>query len=268
MQSKSVDYSFWALNCDRKTLYKIVAECYKQKSLNVRIAELGVCKGKNAIDMFNIFKPEILTMIDPWDSKTLLDGYAPFVDGQLQVGQSELSDFADTYFGGDVKNQLIFDAVYRKLVKHFEEFPHAEFLRETTDRAIEVLLKRDNRYDIIYIDACHQYEHVLRDLLLYVEILSQQGIFILNDYVRSDHDYIENIGVQSALKEFLHRPGNSDFKIIAICDSDVIVARSNTDVCDKLNKIIASSDINAVQLPYFLATHAEIKSSKLSFCGY
>ena len=56
----------------------------------------------NAVDLYNTFQPAHLTLIDAWDSTSLIDGYSSFKNEGLQVGQVELKEFGN-YFGGNIR---------------------------------------------------------------------------------------------------------------------------------------------------------------------
>lgn len=76
----------------------------------------------------------------------------------------------------------------------------------------EVLPTLNKKYDYIYIDANHDYEHASRDLELSLPLLADGGIIGFNDYIYDDADYIV-YGVIETVCEFLDK--NKDWKVIA-----------------------------------------------------
>jgi hypothetical protein len=57
-------------------------------------------------------------------------------------------------------------------------------LPATSEVAFEVLKKKGIRPDLIYIDASHAYAAVLNDLLMYWELLSDNGVLFGDDYLQ------------------------------------------------------------------------------------
>lgn len=68
----------------------------------------------------------------------------------------------------------------------------------------EILPKLNKKYDYIYIDANHDYEHASRDLELSLPLLADGGIIGFNDYIYDDADYIV-YGVIETVCEFLDK---------------------------------------------------------------
>ena len=92
-------------------------------------------------------------------------------------------------------------------------------------------------------------------------------MLFLNDYVRNNDNRNQNIGVQGAAKEFLNRPGNEEYEILCVCNTDAIIAKSNTMINRLIRATIMHSNHTAIELPSNLATHASLRGSNLSFCG-
>jgi hypothetical protein len=57
-------------------------------------------------------------------------------------------------------------------------------LPATSEVAFEVLMKKDIRPDLIYIDGSHTYDAVRRDLNLYWELLLHPGVLFGDDYLQ------------------------------------------------------------------------------------
>lgn len=75
-------------------------------------------------------------------------------------------------------------------------------LPQTSDNAAVLLRKKGLRADMIYIDAAHEYESVLRDLQAYWELLTTSGCLFGDDYPKGR-------GVGRAVHEFCSTQGLS-----------------------------------------------------------
>ena len=60
----------------------------------------------------------------------------------------------------------------------------------------------DQYFDLIYIDAAHDYESVKRDLGLSLKKITPDGRIMLNDYIMYDHLANSKFGVVEATNEF------------------------------------------------------------------
>ena len=49
---------------DRQAFFKILSTIYQTNGIVPKIAEVGVLKGKNAIDMYNALNPRKMFLID------------------------------------------------------------------------------------------------------------------------------------------------------------------------------------------------------------
>lgn len=60
-----------------------------------------------------------------------------------------------------------------------------------------------NDFDLVYIDAGHDYENVKRDANLAASKLKASGVLVFNDYIMYDHSLKESYGVVAAVNELL-----------------------------------------------------------------
>ena len=68
---------------------------------------------------------------------------------------------------------------------------------EATDRL------PDAYYDVIYIDAGHSYEDVIRDARVSLKKVKPGGYIVFNDYLMMDHAYGTPYGVVKAANELI-----------------------------------------------------------------
>ncbi len=61
----------------------------------------------------------------------------------------------------------------------------------------------DDYFDLIYVDAGHQYENVKRDLAASARKLARDGVLVCNDYTMFDHLLMAPYGVVQAVNEMV-----------------------------------------------------------------
>jgi hypothetical protein len=69
----------------------------------------------------------------------------------------------------------------------------------------------DKKFDYIYIDANHDYEHCKADLINALSLLAEDGIIGFNDYI-VDKDHGVDYGVIEVVCEFLDQ--NKDWEVV------------------------------------------------------
>jgi Methyltransferase domain len=90
----------------------------------------------------------------------------------------------------------------------FSQTPAVKIIRADSSQAIKRLL--DRNLDVIYIDANHQYEYVLRDMMEARKKLKAGGILLLNDFYEGPGGAEQNLG---AVNTFVKR---YDFQYLAM----------------------------------------------------
>ena len=115
--------------------------------------------------------PEKLFLVDAWSSQAF-DDYR--LNNQHRPWVNDLDSFT-YYFGGPVSEQATMDRLHAKAVDRFQHKSHATILKSPTLPAREHLgaLLGDRKLDYIYVDASHQYESVLDDLMFYDSLLGK-----------------------------------------------------------------------------------------------
>lgn len=105
----------------------------------------------------------------------------------------------------------------------FQGLTHEDFYRQRfADYGSKVIVDRgfsherlaaypDDYFDLIYVDAAHDYENVRRDAQLSGRKVKQQGTIVFNDYVLAD-PFLEVVyGVVPAVNEFIRE---SDWRVV------------------------------------------------------
>lgn len=252
---------------DRYIVYKIVRECLDVMGIHPWCAELGVLDGRNAEVIDQIIKPERLMLIDAWSSKAFED-YTRYNAHRPWV--SHVDSF-DHYFGGPVSEQATMDRLYDAASTRFRDKGHVTLVKGSTLNSIAQIEKLlgTRKLDYIYVDASHQYESVLDDLMFYEKMLSLDGILQLNDCCHSRSGVSQNLGVLEATLSFMKI---ADFEPVLITNtdfSDIVLTRRRSNINSIFDMVFETSEISYVDVPSQLLGALRVKTGKrvnLSFC--
>ena len=132
---------------------------------NSLILEIGIHKGDFSIVLLEKFKPKKLVLVDPWIAE------------KEKIYQSS---WYGNFDGGDQKIQ---DSYYQNVKKKFEQQinkKQVEILRMKSLEAFKIL---KNKFDLIYIDGNHLYNYVLEDLENSLNIINNNGLIVLDDFM-------------------------------------------------------------------------------------
>jgi predicted O-methyltransferase YrrM len=137
---------------------------------------------------------------------TLAGDYAELL---LETNPASI-DLVDVFKANDWRDLNRFDKAghYNFVKNRFKDNPEVSLLRGYSHDVLPTLTKK---YDYIYIDANHDYEHASQDLADSLPLLAEGGIIGLNDYIYDDADYIV-YGVIETVCEFLDK--NRDWEVI------------------------------------------------------
>lgn len=232
---------------DRNQMYGVLAHAFQALQVRPRVIELGVCKGDNAEQLLQRLAPEPLVLVDSW-SATSNSAYSTFDQLPPWIDPPETYDF---YFGGPTNEQSTWDRLYESCRQRFDGRPEIKIVRSSTNEAIDTIRGQagDAPFDLIYVDASHQYEYVLRDLMMFQELVGPDGCFMLNDCCHSEAGLRQNLGVLEAVGNFLKR---SDFAPVAITNtdwSDVVLVRRGSLLESALHWSLVNSDVAFTDVP-------------------
>ena len=129
------------------------------------ICELGVFKGATARIIQESLTPERLVLIDRWhfDFKEDWPVLLPFPDEPPHF--KKLREVAEHFFGADGEH---LHEAQRLVLEHFGPIDNVYIIKGFTHEVVKQF--DDETFDMIYIDATHQYEYVLRDLMEWAEL--------------------------------------------------------------------------------------------------
>ena len=251
----------------RQELYVVLAGAFQITDIKPNIVELGVLRGENAVHIYNAFGPENLVLIDAWNANSL-KGYSPFDELPSWVNSPDAYDY---YYGGSVRDQRTYDVIFEEAQDKFKGRLNVKFLRHSSIDALQHLQEETGiaKFDLIYIDANHQYEYVLRDLMRYQDFVAPNGCIMLNDCCHSQQGTLQNLGVLEAVSSFIKR---TDFVPVAMTNtdwSDVVLIRKGAPLAGLVDKIINNLEVSYVEVPAQLLPSARIvygsKRANVSF---
>lgn len=234
---------------DRTALYRFVHEAFTQLDMIPQAAEIGVLRGDNASEIYGSLKPSKIWLIDKWAAVERF--HHPFEERPFYIEPEETHD---GYFGGPMQNQETFDRIFEAASARFAGIPEIEILRQDSMGAFHSLQKRLTALprpllDFIYIDADHEYEYVLRDLMYWCGLLSENGVLQLNDACFSKFGAAQNLGVLPAVTEFLKRMPFTPVLLTNTDWSDLVLARKNSRMLATLDQIVEDSTTRYVEVP-------------------
>jgi len=161
-------------------------------------AEIGVLRGDFSEKILTVLKPKTFYLIDPW------------------------SESAETY-GKDLN-------FLKTAYSTNEDYSivHTRFLSEISNK--QVIIKRkfsydsvndfpDNFFDFIYIDSCHLYSCIKKDLTDYLPKLKSNGLMCGHDYTDFDE-----FGVIQAVDEFIQE---YNFRFLTLEDTHWALKQNN-----------------------------------------
>lgn len=247
------------VDCTRHRLYDVVSAAFQSLSISPVMIELGVHRGENAEALIQSLKPHHSILVDAWSAETLKT-YSHF--DTLPPWILPLTAF-ERYFGGSLSDQATFDRAYATTLNRFDGASNLDIIRADTIPAFEIICEKFGKksVDFIYVDANHQYDYVLRDLLYYKDILKNDGIIMLNDCCHSQKGMNQNLGVLEAAGNFIKRTEFVPLALSSTDMSDLILARSESRIARAVCDALDQSDLFFVEVLPQLLPLARIRVS-------
>lgn len=248
------------VNLTRNDLYIILGLAYKALNTHPKLMEIGVLRGLNAVNMHNLISqniaPSLLVLIDSWSAE-ITKGWNVFEDSPPWISPPEVKN---TYYGGSVFEQATYDKLYDECVQNVKGLSNVKILRHSSIAALEHIKPQTgvDKFDLCYIDATHQYEHVLRDLMYYQEFVGENGCLMLNDCCHSPAGMQLNFGVLEAVSNFLKRAAFRPVALTSTDFSDLIMVRNGSKLGELLDAIFVNNAINFVEVPDQLLPAAKV----------
>ena len=257
------------VEANREIFYLVLSAVFKRLQVEPTAIEVGVLKGDNSEKILQMLSPKKIYLIDQWNVDAFTD-YRNNNDHRDWV--SKIEDYA-FYFGGDLNDQNTFDVLHDNVLERFKNNENVSIIRESSLSATNRLkeLGVDN-INFAYIDASHQFESVLDDLLAYHSLIDHDcGCIQLNDCCYSEIGNKQNLGVLEAAVRFCKM---TDFEPITLVNrnwTDVLFAPRHSKLTQLIEDVFNSSDIPFVEIPNSLLGSLIVKQGmkrgNLSFCS-
>ena len=106
--------------CGRDVFYKLLAVYFKKVIKNLIACEIGVLRGDNAQKIYQEMNPSLFFLIDKWAPHEA-DERENIYFKEFLSGDAEYNRKVDNYFGGDIKEQMTFDNLYKGVKEKFDK---------------------------------------------------------------------------------------------------------------------------------------------------
>jgi hypothetical protein len=161
-------------------------------------AEIGVYRGDFSQKILDTCAPMKLYLIDNW--KYEIQDHNPFADEPRNFsafsGRIHWEHFGDDWNATQEQN-------YQYVKSRFSNAANVKIIRANSIEGIQTL--PDAHFDVMYIDANHQYEYVLRDLMEARKKLKPGAVMLMNDFYEGPGGAEQNLGVMGAVNTFVKR---------------------------------------------------------------
>jgi hypothetical protein len=229
----------------RERIYELLNAVFQTVDISPIVAEIGVLDGQNAKKIYDILNPGKLYLIDAWSTAinteySLINSARPWVDPP---------DVYSSYYGGDVRDQRTFDRLYERAIERFYRCSNVELIRKDRIDALNALGVSKSHFDMIYLDASHQFEQVFDDLMACQKVLSKNGFIQMNDCCHSPDGIRQNLGVLEANLKFCKM---NQFEPIVLTNTDwtdVLITRLDNPLIALIDQIFAVNVVRFVEVP-------------------
>ena len=105
-------------------------------------------------------------------------------------------------------SQDTIDNMYMNAVKYYPWFPALRIMKMKSLEAAGIFKKAGKKFDLVFIDACHEEDYIRKDIEAWFPLVKEGGILCGHDYGNKDKDAesVERV-VRSYFRE-------SDYKVI------------------------------------------------------
>lgn len=251
----------FVLDLDRTFLYKIASKVLNFRGVkNPVVGELGVFKGDNAVALHQAFSPKHLVLVDswskePWISYDSINANRPWVAKAIELA---------FYYGGDPTAQSTHDVIFDEAMEKIAKLSNVDVVRRDSMSAFQELRKRKEieqfQFDFLYVDASHQYEEVLDDLLSFETLVDPiNGLMQLNDCCHSELGVKQNLGVLEAATKFCKLTDMTPILCVNRDFTDVMFCRRGSQMMSDIARGLDDNGIPYVEVPSDLFGNISIK---------
>lgn len=204
--------------------------------------EQGWFKGNNTQRLLENLNHELPVLVVSC-STAATHAYSPFDPQPDWIYPSEACDFN---FGGPS-----WDRLCEEYSRSFVTQPMVHIVRASIAEALPAFraLAGGSAYDLIDVDASHQHEDMLRDLMLNQALVGPQGAFMRHECCHSEAELLHSPGVLEVLDNFLK---SRNFTPIASTNTEwpaIILTQKGILTEQALHWSLVNSDIAFVDVP-------------------
>jgi hypothetical protein len=179
-------------------------------------AEIGVYKGDFSQIVVDTCAPSKYYLIDNWK-------FDVTEQNPLEQTTDNFANFSGRvhwqHYGDD--GNLHQEENYQNVLRRFSSVPAVSVIRARSVEGIRSL--PDGGLDVMYIDANHQYEYVLRDLAEARGKVKPGGLIFMNDFYEGPGGFEQNLGVMAAVNTFLKRNDYIYLAMTSTAFGDVVI---------------------------------------------
>ena len=139
-------------------------------------AELGVCRGINAVQLYFASKPQKMYLVDLWHNNK-------------QAKSNRVLEFQPNNYYDQVKNMFSKEVKENKVVI------------KRTDSIEWLSSLKDDSLDWVYLDSLHYYDHIKKEISLSLDKIKSGGLIMGHDFHSGD---AQRTGVIRAVIEAIH----------------------------------------------------------------
>lgn len=250
------------IDCNRRDIYQIVSRVFEALGVSPEIIEVGVNKGDNAEQMYKILKPSLFYLLDSWSANNT-SKYDMVNKHRSWVDKPEKYNY---YYGGSVYEQSTFDSIFLSVTDRFiskNGFNNIKILRNTSLEGAKILKSEGQFFDLIYLDASHQYEEVYDDLKFFAPLLrTGSSLFQLNDCCHSQSGIRQNLGVLEACVRFCKEEMFIPLMLTNNDWTDVLLCKKGSEVEKLIDFVVMQNGITFVEVPDQLLGALTIKGER------
>jgi hypothetical protein len=158
------------------------------------VVEIGVLKGRTTRKILRSHCKDIIEeywAIDPWNVNDT--GWHESLTKPYEYLKNMKQSRWDRFYQN--MKQSRWDRFYQKLCVYSFYFPSLKVLRMTSATAANLFAEsickgKDGYFDLVFIDANHDYDHVKEDILLWTPLIKSGGLLIGHDYGNPDEEAV------------------------------------------------------------------------------
>lgn len=136
-----------------------------------------------------VYKGQVLSLVRLLADRTGRDAQV--------VGVTPLSTFSGITGKFPEFPDVDYDIAILELHERFDQEQPRIIVGDSTDKWTQQTAAEVGPYDIVYIDGCHEYDYVVRDLRFYGNLLRLGGLLVVDDsacYLKQPQGFFKGIG--------------------------------------------------------------------------